>query len=107
VNELFSSGAEAVSVNDHRVAGTTSFRCVGPTILVNDMKIASPVLIRAVGDANTLYGGMNLPGGVLSEIRMTDPAMVQIDKVAKQELPAFVGKTSMQFAKVPEDPDKK
>ena len=107
VNELFSAGAEAISVNNHRVSATTSIRCVGPTILINDMKIATPVVIRAIGDADTLYGGMNLPGGVLTEIRQTDPAMVEIQKVNTQELPAYVGKTSPAYLKVPEEPDAK
>ena len=99
VNELIASGAEAVSVNNHRVAGNTSFRCVGTTILVNDVKIASPVVIRAVGDPNTLLGAMNMPGGVLAEIRQTDPGMVQIESVKSQELPEFVGNTTHKFAK--------
>ncbi|MEZ0325037.1 MAG: DUF881 domain-containing protein [Fimbriimonas sp.] len=107
VNELNASGAEAISVNGHRVAGMTSFRCVGPTILVNDIKIAPPVVIRAIGDADTLYGGMNLPGGILSMLRSMETSMVQIEKVKEQELPAFVGKTSAQFLKVPEEPAKK
>jgi uncharacterized protein YlxW (UPF0749 family) len=99
VNELIASGAEAVSVNNHRVAGNTSFRCVGTTILVNDVKIASPVVIRAIGDPNTLLGAMNMPGGVLAEIRQTDPTMVQIETVKNEELPEFVGNTSRKFAK--------
>lgn len=107
VNELFSAGAEAVSVNQHRVSSGTSFRCVGPTILVNDVKIASPVVIRAIGDADTLYGGLTIPGGVLTMIRQIDPAMVQIEKVKKQELPAYVGKTSTQFITVPTDATEK
>lgn len=99
VNELVASGAEAVSVNNHRVAGNTSFRCVGTTILVNDIKIASPVVIRAIGDSNTLLGAMNMPGGVLAEIRQTDPSMVQIEGVKNEELPEFVGTTGHKFAK--------
>ena len=29
VNELVASGAEAISINDHRIAGLSSIRCVG------------------------------------------------------------------------------
>jgi uncharacterized protein YlxW (UPF0749 family) len=101
VNELIASSAEAVSVNNHRVAGNTSFRCVGTTILVNDIKIASPVVIRAIGDSDTLLGAMNMRGGVLAEIRQTDPGMVQVESVKSQELPEFVGNTTRKFAKPP------
>lgn len=103
VNELWASGAEAISVNNKRVGPTTSFRCVGPTILVDSVKIASPVVIRAIGDAETLYGGMNLPGGVLEELRSYDPKMVEVAIVKDMRLPAFAGSTTNKFAKVPED----
>jgi uncharacterized protein YlxW (UPF0749 family) len=103
VNELKSSGAEAVSVNNHRIAGAASFRCVGPTILVNDVKVASPIVVRAIGDADTLMGAMNLPGGILSQIRGQDPAMVAIERVKKMSLPAFVGTTAYRAAIVPKE----
>lgn len=99
VNELWSSGAEAISINGQRDTVTTSIRCVGPTILVNDQPVASPVRIRAIGDPNTLMGAMNLPGGVLSEIKQTDPAMVQLEQVQMQVIGAFTGGTNHKFAK--------
>ncbi len=104
VNELFNAGAEAIEVNGHRVVGTTNFRCVGSTILVDGVKIATPIYIRAIGDADTLVGGLNLPLGVLDEIRSIDPGMVSIEKVSKMRLPAFNGSTTRRFAKVPQAP---
>lgn len=105
VNELYASGAEAIAINGHRVAGTTSVRCVGTTVLVNDVKIASPIAVRAIGDPDTLYGAMNMPGGALSQIRQFDPGMVQIEKVKMMRLPAYVGPTTRKWAHVPA-PDK-
>jgi uncharacterized protein YlxW (UPF0749 family) len=101
VNELFASGAEAIAVNGHRVSPRTAFRCVGTTILVNDVKIASPVRIFSVGDADTLYGAMMMPGGILAEIRDSDPAMVQIEKLKVVRVPAYSGTTNLKFGKVP------
>jgi len=103
VNELFAGGAEAISVDGIRVAAGSSFRCVGPTILVNDMKIASPITIEAIGDAKELSGGMNLPGGVLSEIRTQNPGMVEVQTFKDTKLPAFVGNMTKRFAKVPKE----
>jgi len=103
VNELWAAGAEAISVNNKRVGPVTSFRCVGPTILVDGVKIASPVAVRAIGDGETLYGGMLLPGGVLDEIKQYDPKMVKIEVVEKLRLPAFAGSTSPKFMKTPEE----
>lgn len=102
VNELWASGAEAISVNGHRVVAKTSFRCVGPVIHIEGVPIASPVTIRAVGDAPTLRGGITLPNGVISEIRNTgDPSMVSIETVDKQTLPAYGGSSARRYGKVP------
>ena len=103
VNELWSAGAESISVNGLRVGLRSSFRCVGPTILVDSVRIASPVTIRVIGDAETLMGAMNLPGGPLDEIRAFDPAMVRIEIVASHVLPAFAGSTTSKFAKPTKD----
>lgn len=103
VNELWNAGAEAIAVNGHRVSAGTSFRCVGSTILVNDVRIASPVQIRAIGDSQTITGAMNLPGGVLDELRQADPAMVAIEAVKKMRLSAYTGSTQRKFGTVPKD----
>jgi uncharacterized protein YlxW (UPF0749 family) len=104
VNELYATGAEAISVNGRRVVSGTSFRCVGTTILVDGVRIASPVVIRAIGDAQTLVGGMNLPGGVLSEIRQSDPAMVEMTPMKEIQLQPYEGTTQRKFGTVPKDP---
>jgi len=104
VNELYATGAEAISVNGRRVVGGTSFRCVGTTILVDGERIASPVVVRAIGDPQTLVGGMNLPGGVLSEIRQSDPAMVEVTAMKDVELKPFDGATERKYAKLPKEP---
>jgi hypothetical protein len=45
---------------------------------------------------------LNLPNGVLDEIRQTDPNMVAIEKVKNMVLPAFTGSTDRKFAKASE-----
>lgn len=106
VNELLAAGAEAVAINGQRVAGTTSYHCVGNTIMVDQLPISTPVYIRAIGDSATLKGAMEMPLGVLAEIRQTDPAMVRVDVVKSHRLPAYVGKTSFRHAKVPKEKKK-
>jgi len=102
VNELWAAGAEAIAVNNHRVSIGTSLRCVGPVILVDGSRIASPVVIRAIGDPDTLVGAINLPGGALYELRQTDPAMVEVEKVRKHILPAYTGSTTHALMSVHE-----
>jgi uncharacterized protein YlxW (UPF0749 family) len=103
VNELYSAGAEAIAVNDHRLASGSSIRCVGPTILINDVKVASPIVVKAIGDPKTLYGALNLNGGILSEIRDSEPDMVQIEEEKLLRLDPYAGKTSFHFANTPKD----
>jgi uncharacterized protein YlxW (UPF0749 family) len=99
VNELWATGAEAISVNEQRVIGRTSIRCVGPSIQVNSVPLAPPYEIRAIGDTNALIGGLNLPGGVLTEMRRFDPEMLRLEKKATVDLPAYTGTTDFRFAK--------
>lgn len=104
VNELFNAGAEGASVNNKRVGPRTNFRCVGSVIMVDGATITSPVEIRAIGDPKTLYNSLNMPGGVLEEIRMVDSSMVAMEIVESLRLPAFAGSTSFQQSKVPDPP---
>ncbi|HWD38664.1 MAG TPA: DUF881 domain-containing protein [Fimbriimonas sp.] len=103
VNELYAAGAEAIAINDHRLGVANSIRCVGPTILVNDVKIASPVVIKAIGDPGTLMGALNMNGGFLSLIRLTSPDMVSEEEEKMIRLEPYSGRTDLRLAKVPKD----
>lgn len=101
VNELRASGAEAISVNDQRVTGATPIRCVGPVVMVNEVRTAgSPVRIRAIGDPEAMLSGMMMTKGILDVFRDVDPSMVSIDKVSMQTLPPFTGNTKLRFTKI-------
>ncbi|GGI97267.1 hypothetical protein GCM10010885_03550 [Alicyclobacillus cellulosilyticus] len=55
VNDLFSNGAKAISINDQRLVTTSSIRLVtglggGTTLQVNGYPVAMPYVIKAVGD---------------------------------------------------------
>lgn len=58
LNSLWSSGAEAVAVNGHRIGPGTFVRTAGSTILVNVTAIQSPYTIEAIGDADALSVGL-------------------------------------------------
>lgn len=102
VNELFNAGAEAIAVNGLRVGPRTDFRCVGSTILVGAQKIAPPIAVQAVGDSKTLLGAINMPGGILTELREVDPNMVSVEPAKELVIPAYDGSTKFRFGHVPE-----
>ena len=54
VNQLWSSGAEAISVNDVRLTPTSAIRFAGQAVLVDFQPITSPYTIRAIGDPDVL-----------------------------------------------------
>jgi uncharacterized protein YlxW (UPF0749 family) len=50
VNALWASGAEAVSINDQRLATTSAIRSAGGAVLVDFRPVNSPYRISAIGD---------------------------------------------------------
>lgn len=69
VNELRAAGAEAISVNNHRILATTAIRCVGPAIQINSTKVGSPFHIKAIGNAKYLESALNVRGGVIDNLK--------------------------------------
>ena len=49
VNELKNAGAEARSINDQRIVGTTAIVCDGAVIKINGEKVGAPFTIKAIG----------------------------------------------------------
>lgn len=54
VNGLWYAGAEAVSVNGHRLSGLTAIRGAGDAITVDYRSLTRPYKIEAIGDPKTL-----------------------------------------------------
>lgn len=69
VNELRSAKADAISVNKTRITGYTPIRCVGPVIYVNWEPAAAPFVIDAIGDPQVLSSAMQMPGGILDNLK--------------------------------------
>lgn len=54
VNGLWQAGAEAVSVNGHRVSTLTAIRGAGEAITVDYVSLTRPYRVEAIGDSRTL-----------------------------------------------------
>ncbi len=57
VNQLWSAGAEAMTVNNVRLTPTSAIRFAGEAVLIDFQPITEPYVIRAIGDANALDTG--------------------------------------------------
>lgn len=99
VNELWAAGAEAISINDQRVVTSTSVRCVGPTVLVNTVRLAPPYIISAIGAPQTLDTALRMPNGVLDSMRDSLAKGVRIDIQKKNEmiLPEYKGSADFRY----------
>ena len=64
INELRAAGAEAISLNDQRLISTSEIRCAGPTISVNNTRVAAPFVIKAIGNAKSMEDAIKMRGGV-------------------------------------------
>ncbi|MBM6405756.1 DUF881 domain-containing protein [Phycicoccus sp. CSK15P-2] len=69
VEELRGAGAEAIQVGDVRVVATTWFGGSDGALTVSGAEVRPPYVITAIGDANTLAGAMQIPGGVTASVR--------------------------------------
>lgn len=56
VNGLWTAGAEAVSINGHRLSSRTSIRSAGSAITVDYVSLVRPYTVRAIGDPKALAG---------------------------------------------------
>lgn len=100
VDELFSAGAEAISVNGQRLIANSSIRCVGPVVLVNSVQIAPPYVIKAIGKPDVLEKALEMPGGVgdVNGLFLLD--MITIKTVTEPTIvvPAYVGLPRFRWA---------
>lgn len=97
LTELYGAGAEAVSVNGQRIVATTAVRCVGNTIMVNDVKIAPPFEIRAIGDPNTLEAALMIKGGV-SDYLKSWSINLAVKKEERVDVPRYTGVVNFKHA---------
>lgn len=92
VNELWASGAEAISINQERVIASTSFYFTetdsGIYLTANGDILEYPISIKAVGNANMLEKGLTFPGGIVDNLSTLYNIKPDIIKSAELELPS-------------------
>lgn len=66
VNELYSVGAEAISINGIRITARSGIRTASNSIIISNEKISynKPVEIKAIGNKDLLEAALNFPGNI-------------------------------------------
>ena len=98
VNELKNAGAEAISINEQRITTNTSINCIGNVIKIDDEKISSPFVIKAIGFPEIMESALARGGGYLDY--MDDYGIViSLKKLEKVKIPKYTGVISSKYIK--------
>ncbi len=79
INELFISGASAISINGQRLTHNSYIVCNGPVIEVDGFQHPAPFVISAIGDAEVMASALNLTGGV-KDLLVNDNVQFSMEK---------------------------
>lgn len=97
INELKAAGAEALAINGQRLIDRSEIRCIGPTVTINGVPTATPVVITAIGEPAVLESGLNMRGGVAESLRQW-AIEVSVRTEVQVTVPAYAGNLKFQFA---------
>jgi uncharacterized protein YlxW (UPF0749 family) len=89
INELYISGAEAISINGQRIHGNSHIVCTGPVITVDGVQHPAPFTIAAIGKPDVLASSIELGGGVRDQL-VNDNVVVTLDESQIISMPAFL-----------------
>lgn len=91
INELWAAGAEAISVNEHRITANTAIFYAedahAMSITVNDKMLEYPIVIQAIGNANNLEKGLTIPGGIIDNLALFKAYPI-LEKIESITVPA-------------------
>lgn len=92
LNELWTTGAEAIAVNGTRIDGKSSFSTTQKNdktaIVLNGKSLETPITVEAIGNSEDLAAGIRFPGGILEQIQHQYGLTPVIDEVETLSLPA-------------------
>ena len=98
VNELRSGGAEAVSLNGHRLTEVSEIVTAGQHVMVNRAPVRPPYTIIAIGPATEMKNALALRGGVTEYLSFYG---IQVKSTASKQLtvPPAKEERARRFAK--------
>ena len=100
VEELRDAGAEAIAVNNLRVGAASWFGAGADAVVLDGRVLAAPFKVAAIGQPATLDGGLAIPGGALDSFRTQKGVTVDVQRLAKVDLPPLAAPPSFRSATV-------
>lgn len=83
INEIKASDAQAISINGERIISMSGIRLVGNYLAINNKHYGPPFNIKVIGNVKSLQSALNIPGGVLSDLKFYG---AEVNISAKDEL---------------------
>lgn len=102
INELRASGAEVISINNHRITSRTEVTLAGNHINVNASATAPPYTVRAIGNIEELQRYVNYKT-LLFELMQGDGINISIQFNEEVKIPAINKEKPIQFFQIVEN----
>jgi uncharacterized protein YlxW (UPF0749 family) len=98
VNRLKEAGAEAISINGHRLVNLTEMVLAGDNVNINSTPTAPPYKVMVIGEADTIESAVTIKFGIVSIMREYS-LRVSIEKKDEITIPRYNGSvTNFRFA---------
>ncbi|MEV8377407.1 DUF881 domain-containing protein [Kribbella sp. NPDC056861] len=103
VNALWAGGADAVSIQNHRVISTTGIKCVGNSVVLHGVPYLPPYKITAIGDRQKLQRALDDSKYIenLQDYVVRFQLGYEVKNDASIAMPAYEGTLELQSATVP------
>lgn len=90
ISALNAADAEAISINGQRITSTSEVERAGNFLQINGVAIASPYIVKAIGDSDTLKSALKIKSGVVDTLNalglvvdLTVKEDVEVEKLQK------------------------
>lgn len=94
ISVLNSAGAEAISINEERYTSFTEIVSAGKHIEVGGVSMSAPIVIKAIGDADTMQSAIEFKGGIKDELQNYN---YQVTLTARDDIVIPRYKKSIEF----------
>ena len=103
VNALWAGGADAISIQNHRVISTTGIKCVGNSVVLHGVPYLPPYRITAIGDRQKLQQALDDSKYIenLQDYVVKFQLGYEVKSQSSIAMPAYEGSLDLQSATVP------
>lgn len=88
ISVLNAADAEAISINDQRYTSFTEIERAANHIEINGVSINTPIVIKAIGNSQTLESALTLKGGIVQQLRDWD-YLIQVNQEVNIHIPRY------------------